>query len=866
MKKILLILLIIIMLPITIKAESKYLYDVLKNEAENNGLAKEYTGEHHDSFTEEPSKKIYYWNAKNDDEGNQVLEKNNLIFANHCWQMIRTTDTGGVKLLYNGEVEDNKCLDTRNNHVGYGPETTQTLNSTYYYGTSYTYDKTNNVFSLAGNITTGEIKLGEYTCKKNTSDGTCTTLYLVDNQKGGSSYNVIPLNANSIYSQFGKLQYNIDSRQISAVGYMYNEVAKIDYKCGFIKQVIYDHTTDDSYWYADDIIYENGKYQLVNPYHITSENIDDTVNKYTYFSSEENKSESHVSYVVKVIDNHLKTLALNDGKRENDYMFTYGENYVKNDDGTYTIENPTTVYAKDWYDINTALYDNYACIDTSSNTCNTLNYVVKYSSNYYYGFTTSNGLTKFGESYEYNNGTYTLKGDKFSFFEFDNDNLRNQLENHRYTCLNTEDECEQLAYVYKTGGSYIYYVLLKDGKNQDDILNESFYIQNINQQESTIKKGIDNWYKKELVEFNDYIEDTIYCNNREITRIYGLNLDTPLQGNYNITFKDHLDNNINVLKCNRETDSFSVSNLKANLTYPIGLLSSGETRLSHTKSFLKTNDDYWLMTPRNFSGHSTSMTYLDKDDGFVSQKFVSNESGLRPVISLKPGIKHISGNGSKDEPYTIDYTKYYGIDVEINNETEDLTVEIDDLSQVPEGETVNFKVTPIKGHKVTSIRILDDDNNEINYTTTDNKHYTFTMPATDVTIKPSYERVKNAVNVEDNKNTKEFVIEVNDSQAVVYEDTVRFRVDPEEGYEVEKIEITDEEQNNINYRKTNNINEYEFIMPDTNVLIKPFYRLIPTNGNISNPNTKRQILLIIISIIILSIMTFIYIKKKKHKN
>ena len=25
--------------------------------------------------------------------------------------MIRTTDTGGVKIIYNGEVEDNKCLN-----------------------------------------------------------------------------------------------------------------------------------------------------------------------------------------------------------------------------------------------------------------------------------------------------------------------------------------------------------------------------------------------------------------------------------------------------------------------------------------------------------------------------------------------------------------------------------------------------------------------------------------------------------------------------------------------------------------------------------------------------------------------------------
>ena len=203
------------------------------------------------------------------------------------------------------------------------------------------------------------------------------------------------------------------------------------------------------------------------------------------------------------------------------------------------------------------------------------------------------------------------------------------------------------------------------------------------------------------------------------------------------------------------------------------------------------------------------------------------------------------------------------INVVIKNETEELNIYINDLTQVAYGEEVNFKVTPIKGYKVNNIKIVDSNNNEVDFNTTDKKNYTFTMPETDVTIIPSYEKVKNAVGVEDNKNTKELIIEVTDSTAVVYEETVRFKVQPEEGYEVESIDITDEEQNKISYRKTSNKNEYEFTMPDTDVLIKPKYRLIPT-GNITNPNTKKQITFIIISILVLSIMTIIFVKKKKR--
>ena len=76
MKKLLVpILLLMMFIPFYVNAESKYLYDVLKSEAENGELAREYTGEHHDSFTEEPTHKIYHWFGNDYEEANQILEK-----------------------------------------------------------------------------------------------------------------------------------------------------------------------------------------------------------------------------------------------------------------------------------------------------------------------------------------------------------------------------------------------------------------------------------------------------------------------------------------------------------------------------------------------------------------------------------------------------------------------------------------------------------------------------------------------------------------------------------------------------------------------------------------------------------------------
>lgn len=53
---------------------------------------------------QENGKDIYYF------RGN-VLD-NHVIFAGYCWKVVRTTSTGGIKMIYDGEVVDGTCSNT----------------------------------------------------------------------------------------------------------------------------------------------------------------------------------------------------------------------------------------------------------------------------------------------------------------------------------------------------------------------------------------------------------------------------------------------------------------------------------------------------------------------------------------------------------------------------------------------------------------------------------------------------------------------------------------------------------------------------------------------------------------------------------
>ena len=56
------------------------------------------------------------------------INDNNVIFGEHCWKAVRTTDTGGVKLLYNGNIVNNKRELVEND---YGTPITNSGNFTF---------------------------------------------------------------------------------------------------------------------------------------------------------------------------------------------------------------------------------------------------------------------------------------------------------------------------------------------------------------------------------------------------------------------------------------------------------------------------------------------------------------------------------------------------------------------------------------------------------------------------------------------------------------------------------------------------------------------------------------------------------------
>ena len=92
----------------SLEDDDRLYYMMLKRFNDGNADIDKYSG----SGSENLSTDIFYYHGN--------TENNNLFFANKCWKIVRTTETGGIKLLYNGlKSNDNGC-DGSNSIIGTG--------------------------------------------------------------------------------------------------------------------------------------------------------------------------------------------------------------------------------------------------------------------------------------------------------------------------------------------------------------------------------------------------------------------------------------------------------------------------------------------------------------------------------------------------------------------------------------------------------------------------------------------------------------------------------------------------------------------------------------------------------------------------
>jgi hypothetical protein len=188
------------------------------------------------------------------------------------------------------------------------------------------------------------------------------------------------------------------------------------------------------------------------------------------------------------------------------------------------------------------------------------------------------------------------------------------------------------------------------GKNIENALNEMLYADEVNKYDSAVKKINEVWYEHNLSEEGNKLEDTVYCNSRDLHSIGGWNPDggstsTKLQ------FKNYSLNND--LACANETDQFAVSNNKAKLTYPIGLIMLEEESNLKNQSIITETEEwswYWSISPEGIDGSTTRVNLISGNNtaGLVSS------NGVRPVVTLASFNTISSGTGSESDPWVID--------------------------------------------------------------------------------------------------------------------------------------------------------------------------------------------------------------------
>ena len=196
-----------------------------------------------------------------------------------------------------------------------------------------------------------------------------------------------------------------------------------------------------------------------------------------------------------------------------------------------------------------------------------------------------------------------------------------------------------------------------------------------NTNDSTIKKTIDAWYKDNLVNYTKYLSTTaVYCNDRELgsgtysatgNQFYYVGY-TRLGANKNPSYN-----------CTNEYDAFSVNNTKAQLTYPIALMTADEISYAGgvwiknaatwyylnskgNASIKNGQNEWWLLSAASWDTDKSSVVFKissaqDRKAQFGAQS-VQYKLHVRPVISLKSDVLHKSGDGSATNPYEIQET------------------------------------------------------------------------------------------------------------------------------------------------------------------------------------------------------------------
>ena len=183
-------------------------------------------------------------------------------------------------------------------------------------------------------------------------------------------------------------------------------------------------------------------------------------------------------------------------------------------------------------------------------------------------------------------------------------------------------------------------------------------LQHGNDYSSTIKNNIEDWFLQTSLNENTNLEyNQIYCNDRSI-------IDTTTSSSSNMDYASYtrISTKKNpILTCSNDNDKFTYENStigNKKLKFPVGLITADEVAMAgnilftvNKKSYLYTNQDYWVGSPLSFRD-SNGYSFAFLSDGYLNSRIVNTSIGVRPVISLSSNVK-LHGNGTWQNPYKV---------------------------------------------------------------------------------------------------------------------------------------------------------------------------------------------------------------------
>lgn len=407
------------------------------------------------------NKKAYEYDYETDDLGgahdvyrySSYSDVNNVLFANYCWKMVRTTDTGGVKLLYNGvPSSDGSCVNSGQNSM---------------------------LTAEQMGITSNQILFNEQ------YNSPVDVGYMLNNDKRYELYSKRMIN----YSDYF---FNIRSMGDSK---KYNYFYADTYEYQNSRYYLNDAT---SYSWIDN--YDNlvGKYTCLSTYNTTvCESL-----YYVFYANEDTIMSIYLSN-----GEGLET----SGK---ELTITLGESILDNEDGTVSLSDSTEISLVDWYK-NYERYNHYYTCGNVSTTCDApeMRYIVNTALDRY-EYVPSNANYKYSKEFTWDGNQYTLTN-SIEVYDWEND-YSNAFD-YYYTCLNNTGKCEKLKLITSIDNYlYLTYFELDNGKDVEDAINEMFNAADINNIDSSIKKAIDYWYFNNMTDYTKYLEDIVWCNDRSM--------------------------------------------------------------------------------------------------------------------------------------------------------------------------------------------------------------------------------------------------------------------------------------------------------------------------------------------------------------